>query len=139
MVSVSSSAGAASPDEILSALDARKQAFVDGLAEPIRTCVGRDDTRHHLFNGCIDWHSSVHGFWALTAAARVGGRKDLGHYVRRELSEAAIARERAYMAKRPGFEMPYGTSMVPAACDRVRTRLRRHAPARHGQTTWRKA
>ena len=108
MVSVPSSAGAASPDEILSALGARKQAFVDGLAEPIRTCVGRDDTRHHLFNGCIDWHSSVHGFWALTAAARIGGRKDLGDYVRRQLSEAAIAQERAYMAKRPGFEMPYG-------------------------------
>ena len=108
LVSVLPSAGNASADEVLRALDARKQEFVAGLAQPILNCVGREDTRHHLFNGCIDWHSSVHGFWALTAAARVDGLKELGDYVREELSDKAIGLERAYMAKRPGFEMPYG-------------------------------
>ena len=92
----------------LTALDARKSEFVAGFTRPIKACVERSDTSHHLFNGCIDWHSSVHGFWALTAAARVTGDEDLAAFVKTALEPEAIALERAYMEERPRFEMPYG-------------------------------
>lgn len=92
----------------LAALDARKAAFMAGLTEPVRACVQRQDTSHHLFHGCIDWHSSVHGFWALTAAARITGHEDLAQFVRDSLTANGIAREHRYMNERPDFEMPYG-------------------------------
>lgn len=95
------------PDD-LTALEQRKSEFVNGFVEPIRACVARHDTSHHLFHGCIDWHSSVHGFWALTAAGRVSGREDLGAFVRDTLTAEGIAVEQRYMNQRPGFEMPYG-------------------------------
>ena len=98
---------AAQPTD-LAALEARKGEFVSGFVQPIRACVQRHDTSHHLFHGCIDWHSSVHGFWALTAAARVTGREDLADFVRSALSAEGIALERRYMKARPRFEMPYG-------------------------------
>lgn len=95
------------PDD-LAALKQRRMEFLEGFIEPIRTCVGRNDTSHHLFHGCIDWHSAVHGLWALTAAAHITGRDDLGAFVRNTLTPEGIALERAYMNQRPGFEMPYG-------------------------------
>lgn len=99
---------ASEPAPDLAALDARKAEFMDLLTAPVRACVQRDDTSHILFNGCIDWHSSVHGFWALTAAARITGAEDLGAFVRDRLTPKGIAGERRYMNERPGFEMPYG-------------------------------
>ncbi len=101
------SVAAAGPPD-LAALDGRKGDFVAGFAKPVKACVQRRDTRHHLFHGCIDWHSSVHGFWALTAAARLTGRDDLAAFLRTALTPDAIALERAYMDERPRFEMPYG-------------------------------
>ena len=107
-LTMSASSAAAGEPVDLSALDARKSEFVTGLAKPIRACVGRHDTGHHLFHGCIDWHSSVLGFWALTAAARLTGDKDLAAFVRATLTPEAIDLERTYMKQRPRFEMPYG-------------------------------
>jgi len=102
----SAMAGELPPD--LAALDARKVEFMERLAEPVRACVQRQDTSHDLFHGCIDWHSAVHGFWALTAAARITGRKDLAKFVQDSLTSNGIALEQRYMNERPGFEMPYG-------------------------------
>jgi hypothetical protein len=90
------------------ALSAQRHEIVEALAAQVRQCVARSDTDHDVFHGCIDWHSAAHGFWALTAAARVAGRDDLGAYVRDRLTPAGIAREQALLARRPGFEMPYG-------------------------------
>jgi len=92
----------------LEALVERRTEIVNALAAQVRMCVERDDTSHELFHGCIDWHSATHGFWALTAAARIAGRDDLGAYVKGELTQRAIAAERTLLARRPGFEMPYG-------------------------------
>ena len=43
------------------------------LAGAIAHCVARQDTRHPAFHGCIDWHSAVHGTWALLAIGRLTG------------------------------------------------------------------
>lgn len=82
--------------------------MLEALAEPIETCVGRRDTRHAAFRGCIDWHSAVHGTWALIAIMRATGSDRYENLVRSRLREDLIARERALLAVRPGFEMPYG-------------------------------
>lgn len=78
------------------------------LARPIEDCVRRRDTRHPAFHGCIDWHSSVHGTWALLAfgAARRDARPH--PLAMGALSASRLARERSDLAADPAFEMPYG-------------------------------
>ncbi len=78
------------------------------LAALPRACVQRRDTAHPLFHGCIDWHSAVHGIWALVAASRITGDRSYLSVATALLTPAAIARERAWLAAHPEFEMPYG-------------------------------
>ncbi len=71
-------------------------------------CAQRIDTGHHLFHGCIDWHSAVHAHWAvLRHANRVERGAEANDIVAR-LRSAALAQERTFMNASPGFEMPYG-------------------------------
>ena len=83
-------------------------AIAGELAETIARCVARRDTSHAAFRGCIDWHSAVHGAWALVAYARATGDTRHEALVARILSPAGVARERALVSAEPGFEMPYG-------------------------------
>ena len=83
-------------------------AIARELAETIARCVARRDTGHAAFRGCIDWHSAVHGTWALVAYARATGDTRHEALVARILSPAGVARERALVSAEPGFEMPYG-------------------------------
>jgi len=66
--------------ELPSDSDARWQEFLDrregwlhALAKPVLDCVIQFDTAHPAFHGCIDWHSAVHGTWALHALYRMTG------------------------------------------------------------------
>lgn len=43
------------------------------LSAPITECVVRDDTAHPVFHGCVDWHSAVHGNYALRVVSRLTG------------------------------------------------------------------
>lgn len=97
-----------SSDREFGALTGRREEILAALVEPIVRCVKRRDTDHEIFHGCIDWHSSVHGFWALTAAARLTGRNDLKDVVLVRLTPGAIAKEQAFIGRHPDFEMPYG-------------------------------
>lgn len=54
-----------------------------------------------IFAGCFDWHSAVHSHWALV---RLG--------VRIDLPAEGVARELAFLACRPGFELPYGLAWL---------------------------
>lgn len=85
-------------------LEERRRIWLDDLSRPIAECVGRTDTQHPVFRGCWDWHSSVHGNWALLALSRVtgelsyGGEADLA-YIEREhedLLEGALDHENPY-------------------------------------------
>jgi DUF2891 family protein len=78
------------------------------LVEPIREGVVRRDTGHSAFHGCIDWHSAVHGVWALTAYARMTGDTLCDGELEETLRPERIAEERAYLRAHPDFEMPYG-------------------------------
>jgi hypothetical protein len=78
------------------------------LAQPIRLGVARRDTGHAAFHGCLDWHSAVHGVWALTAYSRMTGDQQDDAGIAEILSPAKIAAEQAFLRSRPDFEMPYG-------------------------------
>src|SRR5262245_13563523 len=67
----------ASSEPALTELMGRKEEIAADLAATVRQSVVRKDTGHAAFHGCIDWHSAVHGAWALTAYARMtGDRQD---------------------------------------------------------------
>lgn len=85
-----------------------RAAYALKLSEPIAACVQRHDTEHPAFHGCIDWHSSAHGVWALTAYSVVTGDKRYRGLVRKELNPKLLAAELDYLKAHPGFEMPYG-------------------------------
>jgi len=88
-------------------LEARAE-IATKLARHIGLCVARRDTDHAAFHGCMDWHSAVHGVWALVAYARMTGDKQHDALVAEILPRDRIAAERAFLRARPDFEMPYG-------------------------------
>src|SRR5262245_43116226 len=50
-----------------------RRQILDALVVPIEHCVRRQDTNYIAFHGCIDWHSAVHGTWALVKYTRLTG------------------------------------------------------------------
>jgi hypothetical protein len=78
------------------------------LATHIARCVARTDSSHAAFRGCLDWHSAVHGLWALVAHARMTGDRRHDKLVAELLQPDRIEAERALLRARPAFEMPYG-------------------------------
>jgi hypothetical protein len=78
------------------------------LAETVAQGLAREDTDHATFRGCIDWHSAVHGTWALTAYGRMTGDRRHEELLGRVLDPAGIAAEHELIRARPEFEMPYG-------------------------------
>ncbi len=93
-------------DDDFTALHERRSEMLRDFAEQIRGAVLRRDTEHAIFHGCIDWHSAVHGHWALLTAARLLGDEALRGFVIERL--AGIEAERKFIAADPAFEMPYG-------------------------------
>jgi hypothetical protein len=85
---------------------------------------GDDDVRPPraltpAFFGAFDWHSAVHGHWALARLLRIGsGSETAGARAALEVSLTPdrIAGEVAYLAPaaRRGFEMPYGVAWLLA-------------------------
>jgi len=94
-----------------SLLRARRE-IARALTEPIRQGVARKDTGHAAFHGCVDWHSAVHGAWALTAYARMTGDTICDALLDEMLRPEKLAAERALLAARPNFEMPYGRAWL---------------------------
>lgn len=78
------------------------------MARIVRASVRRRDTDHPVFHGCWDWHSAVHGHWALLRVARVTGRRDLGREVASRLTAKGLAAEARRLHRHPAFETPYG-------------------------------
>jgi hypothetical protein len=84
-------------------------AVLDQMAAAIQAAVRRADTSHPIFHGCIDWHSAVHGHWALLRIAAATGRHDdEAAWVLAALDPQRLAAEADYLREHPNFEMPYG-------------------------------
>jgi len=101
-------AAAAEVPQALAPLFEQKQTIAAALARQIAYCSSRRDTDHPAFRGCIDWHSSVHGIWALLAYQRATGDSQYAPLVASILDARALAREREHLRQSPTFEMPYG-------------------------------
>jgi hypothetical protein len=86
----------------------RKQAIAAELARQVAYACGRKDTDHPAFKGCVDWHSAVHGVWALIAYQRATGDAQYAPLVASILNADALAREQEHLRREPAFEMPYG-------------------------------
>jgi Protein of unknown function (DUF2891) len=99
---------AAGPSPELTALDHDKQTMAAELARQVAYCSARQDTSHPAFKGCIDWHSAVHGVWALLAYQRATGDAQYAPLVGSILNKEALSQERAHLKQSPLFEMPYG-------------------------------
>ena len=61
-----------------------------------------------IFHGCWDWHSSVHGHWALLESSHLVGDKENLEWVSERLQSKGMEEEIRYLRDHPDFEMPYG-------------------------------
>ena len=68
------------------------------------------------FHGSFDWHSAVHGHWTLARGARLhpdaAWAEDARRSLARSLTAKNLARELAFVERRPGFERPYGLAWL---------------------------
>src|SRR6516165_5107779 len=92
----------------LAPLMEQKQVVASELARQVAFCSQRNDTDHPAFRGCVDWHSAVHGVWALIAYQRATGDAQYSPLVTSILNADALRAERAHLVRSPQFEMPYG-------------------------------
>jgi hypothetical protein len=92
----------------LAPLVEQKTTIAAELARQVATCSARQDTDYPAFKGCIDWHSAVHGVWALTAYERATGDRQYSSLVASILNADALESERKHLRQSPQFEMPYG-------------------------------
>jgi len=102
----------ASPDnERWEKFCALRLEYLIALAEGVERAFIRQDTTHPAFCGCIDWHSSVHGAYALLTAARLTGQSRWAETVDAVLTTECLEAE--LVSLRNGalnHEMPYGFS-----------------------------
>jgi hypothetical protein len=80
------------------------------LSKPIALCEARHDTSNPVFHGCIDWHSAVHGVWALSAYTWATKDQRYKPLIDSLLQPSLLAQERKNIDASPDFEMPYGRS-----------------------------
>ena len=80
---------------------------VDGPGGP-----DRPRERHPVFYGCYDWHSAVHGHWALVRGLRLFDdhpvRAEVVDRIDARLTADGVAREVDRFEAEPTFERPYG-------------------------------
>jgi len=68
-----------------------------------------------IFFGAFDWHSAVHSHWALVRLRRFVAaetRAHIGGVLDARITDDAAAAELAFVARRTGFELPYGLAWV---------------------------
>lgn len=99
----------APPRETWAEFAGKRQLHLSRLARPVLECVRRHDTDHPAFHGCIDWHSAVHGHYALHALFRLTGNRTYLAAANKALTRGALRSElRAVRAGEVAEELPYG-------------------------------
>ncbi len=68
------------------------------------------------FHASYDWHSSVHGHWCLARALRMQPEAEWAARAEERLATSLtkknLARELAFLERRPAFERPYGLAWL---------------------------
>ncbi|WNM57821.1 DUF2891 family protein [Candidatus Nitrospira allomarina] len=83
--------------------------YVRALAETVEQSFLRRDTTHPTFCGCIDWHSSVHGAYALLTASRLTSEPRWVRVVDAALAPDCLEGELAALKRGDlDHELPYG-------------------------------
>ncbi|MCZ6802308.1 MAG: DUF2891 family protein [Nitrospirae bacterium] len=83
--------------------------YLRALAAVVEQGVTRKDTTYPTFCGCIDWHSSVHGVWALLTASRLTGESRWAEVADSVLHAEGLAAEMTSLEKGElDHELPYG-------------------------------
>ena len=76
----------------------------------------RPSAQHPAFYGCFDWHSAVHGHWALVRGLRLfpdhPDEAAIVEGIDRRLTDRNVAEEVAHFEANPSFEEPYGWSWL---------------------------
>ncbi|MEK7468912.1 MAG: DUF2891 family protein [Planctomycetota bacterium] len=81
----------------------------DAMAPIIAKGIAEKDTAAPVFHGNIDWHSAVHGHWALFRIARATGRHgEEARLADESLEPGLILKEMALLKDDPLGELPYG-------------------------------
>ncbi len=85
------------------------KAAIEKMTGPIFNCITRKDTTYPIFRGCIDWHSAVHGHWALFRIARALERTPPETlWAENSLESEKLQQEKENLLSQPRFENPYG-------------------------------
>jgi len=88
---------------------ANRDELVRAFATVVAAGVVRADTDHPAFHGCYDWHSAVHGTYALLAASRLTGDSTFAEVALSQTGSAAVGAEvTALTDGRLDHEVPYG-------------------------------
>ena len=88
---------------------AARKDYLRVLAEAVEQSFLNRDTTHPVFCGCIDWHSSVHGAYALLTAARLTGQARWARVVDAALEPDCLQAELASLKRGElDHELPYG-------------------------------
>ena len=83
-----------------------------GLMSTIRSELEHRDTDHAVFHGSWDWHSSVHGHWALLELADLLDQGEALAWAASRLGGGALTSEFTSLRDDPAFEYPYGRAWL---------------------------
>jgi Protein of unknown function (DUF2891) len=79
------------------------------LSAPITECVVREDSSHPVFHGCIDWHSAIHGNYALRVISRLTSDTKFVEVAQSVMTPDGLRSELASVnAGELNQEIPYG-------------------------------
>ena len=84
------------------------EKFIREVIQTFRNEISQYDINHPIFHGCWDWHSSVHGHWALLESAHLVQDEGSIQWVLNRLQHPQMLKEIQYLQDHPNFEMPYG-------------------------------
>lgn len=85
------------------------ESVCDTMVPIIARGIAETDTDAPVFHGCIDWHSAVHGHWALFRIARATGRhEEEARAADASMKPDLIGKETALLKGDPLGELPYG-------------------------------
>jgi hypothetical protein len=94
----------------------RREEILHTLAPPILSGLGNEDTPSPIFHGCSDWHSAVHGIYALYAIHRRTGDDLYLEAAQQHARPELVAPELDHMRgdELEAQENPYGFSWLLA-------------------------
>ena len=106
--------------------------FYIQLLDVIFSEIHHHDTRHHIFHGSWDWHSSVHGHWAGLWLSKRLMRMTENLAICQRLESAKFIQEMDELLLNTNFEMPYGRAWLLLLGIEYYSQMGSHLPSLEG-------